>query len=439
MRRLISLFLVGAAVAAGAPQLAGQDTLRLSLNDALALATASHPSAVQARAEQQGREADRVGSTAAWLPRLTAEWGAVRSNDPVAVFGTRLRQGIFGPADFAIDALNFPAPITDFSTVLTLEQPLLQPEAIYGRRAAGEGVRAAVLATERVEQVVAFDAIRAYYAVRLADERVSVLQDALEAGRQTLAQVTKLRAEGQVTVVDEQLARARVAELEAALSSARAGRVAAGDQLLELLGKSPGAVVLATDTLTIPATESSDSTERKDLAALAAGVAAQDATVSRGKSQWIPSIGAFGNLAWHQGDFGLASGPSRWTAGLMVRWTPFKGMADVGQLRRAEADREAARARLEAADRHAQTEVHMARAEREAALLAYAASEDALIQATQASRAAQSRYGEGVATISELLSVRAAESGQRLARLQAIYQARVADAALVLALGGTPR
>jgi len=439
MRRLISVLLVGAAVAAGARRLQGQDTLRLSLNDALALAAASHPSAVQARAEQRGREADRVGSTAAWLPQLTAEWGAVRSNDPVAVFGTRLRQGIFGQADFAVDALNFPAPITDFSTVLTVEQPLLQPEAIYARQAAGEGARAAALAAERVEQVVAFDAIRAYYAVRLADERVTVLLDAREAGRQTLAQVTKLRAEGQVTVVDEQLARSRVAELDAALSSARAGRIAAGDQLLELLGRSPGAVVVATDTLTLPPAERPDSSERKDLAALAAGVAAQDASVLRGKSQWVPSVGAFGNLTWHQGDFGLAGGPRRWTAGLMVRWTPFKGLADVGQLRRAEADREAARARLEAADRHAQTEVHMARAEREAALLAFAASDAALAQAAQASRAAQSRYGEGVATISELLGVRSAESGQRLARLQAIYQARVADAALVLALGGTPR
>ena len=77
--------------------------------------------------------------------------------------------------------------------------------------------------------------------------------------------------------------------------------------------------------------------------------------------------------------------------------------------------------------------------DRDAAGTASAAATAALLHASQASRAATARYDEGAATISELLAVRAAESSQRLALLQARYQARVADAALVLARGGTPR
>jgi len=122
-----------------------------------------------------------------------------------------------------------------------------------------------------------------------------------------------------------------------------------------------------------------------------------------------------------------------------VRWSPFRGLSDVGVLRRAEAEREAARSRLEAAERRARAEVRAATAERDAARAGFAAAESALAQASQAVRAAGSRYAEGVAVITELLAIRAAESSQRLARLQALYQARVADAALVLALGGTPR
>jgi outer membrane protein TolC len=80
----------------------------------------------------------------------------------------------------------------------------------------------------------------------------------------------------------------------------------------------------------------------------------------------------------------------------------------------------------------------MALAERDAAVASYHAAEAALAQSAQAVRAATSRYTEGVTTITELLAIRAADSGQRLARLQALYQARLADAALVLALGGTP-
>jgi outer membrane protein TolC len=108
-------------------------------------------------------------------------------------------------------------------------------------------------------------------------------------------------------------------------------------------------------------------------------------------------------------------------------------------LRRAQAEREAARAELEAAERRARAETRAAEAEREAARAGFAAADAALAQASQAARAASSRYAEGAAIITELLAIRAAESSQRLARLQALYQARVADAALVLALGGTPR
>jgi outer membrane protein TolC len=273
----------------------------------------------------------------------------------------------------------------------------------------------------------------------LAADRVDVLQESLAVARQTLAQVEKLRREGVVTVVDEQLARSRVSELEGALATTGAARSASADLLLALLGREPGEALELTDSLTLVESEPADSLERADLRALQAGLSARNAEVRRARSQWLPSLGAFGNLRWHDDDFGIASGPQHWTAGLMVRWSPFRGLSDVGLLRRAEADREAVRAELEAAERKARAEVRAARAERDAARAGFTAAEAALAQAGQAARAAAVRYAEGAALITELLAIRAAESSQRLARLQALYQARIADAALVLALGGTPR
>ncbi len=40
----------------------------------------------------------------------------MRGNDPVFVFGTRLRQQIFTAADFALNTLNTPTPIGNFSS-----------------------------------------------------------------------------------------------------------------------------------------------------------------------------------------------------------------------------------------------------------------------------------------------------------------------------------
>ena len=428
--------IVGATLLLAAP-LAGQQPL--SLAEALATAATQSPMARDAHWEREAREADALGASAAFLPQVNVDLGALRTDDPVAVFGTKLRQGRFAEADFAIDALNFPSAVTDVSTTLSVEQPLFQPMALTGRGAARAGARAGRLSEERTGQVVAFEVIRAYFGARLAADRVRVLDESLEAARQTLAQVEKFRREGVVTVVDEQLARSRVSELEAARAASGAAVVAAADLLLHLIGSEPGAVVELTDSLVLTDRFPADSGERADLRALRAALEGQEARVLRARSQWLPSVGAFGNLAWHDEDFGVATGPRHWTAGLIVRWSPFRGLSDVGVLRRAEAEREAARSRLEAAERRARAEVRAATAERDAARAGFAAAESALAQASQAVRAAGSRYAVGVAVITELLAIRAAESSQRLARLQALYQARVADAALVLALGGTPR
>jgi outer membrane protein TolC len=439
MRRDLSLAVVLAGLTLPATPAAPQEPLRISLAEALTQAAAGNPQALGARWERAGREADALGASAAFLPQINLELGGLRTDDPVAVFGTKLRQGRFSQADFAIDALNFPDPVTDVSTVLSVEQPIFQPMALSGRRAARAGAEAARLAEERTGQAVAFEVIRGYFGARLATDRVGVLEESLAVARETLAQVEKLRREGVVTVVDEQLARSRMSELEAALATAGASRTAAADLLLALLGREPGAALELTDSLSLVEPQRSDSVERADLRALRAGVGARDAEVLRARSQWLPSLGAFGNLRWHDDDLGVASGPNHWTAGLVVRWSPFRGLSDLGMLRRAEADREAARAELEAAERRARAEVRAAQAERDAARAGFAAAEAALAQAAQAARAAGVRYAEGAALITELLAVRAAESSQRLARLQALYQARIADAALVLALGGTPR
>lgn len=424
----------GAAIAQGA------DTLRLGLADALARARQRNPAVVQAAAERRARDADVLASAAAFMPVIGVQLGLLRSDDPVTVFGGRLRQGRFGEADFALGALNRPAPLTDVSTTLSVEQPLFQPGVLMARRVGIARARAAALGESRAGQAAAFEAIRTYFAARLAEERVVVLQEALDVARRVLAQVQSLRRNGTVTVVDEQLARARVSEVESGLAAAEAGRVAAGDLLLAVLGESAGRPFFLSDALAapVPGADTLAAARRDDVAALEAAVAAAAANVARAKGSWVPSAGAFGMLDWHSGRAGIAQGPRHWTAGLVVRWTPFRGLADLGQLRRAEAERDAARERLGDLRRRADAETRLARAERAAALASVEAADAALAGAAQAARVAGVRYAEGVAMITELLAVRAAESAQRLARLNALYQARVADAALALSLGRMP-
>jgi outer membrane protein TolC len=266
------------------------------------------------------------------------------------------------------------------------------------------------------------------------------MDSVLGAARRTLEQVRTLRREGVVTAVDEQLALSRVSELEAARASADAGRIAAADGLLTLIGEPPGRPLDLEDRLVeeLGAGGDPSATSRSDLAGLEAVARASEANVDRVRAQWLPSLGAFGSLNWNQGSFGALDGPRRWTAGLMVRWSLFRGLADIGELDEARARRRAAEQRLAAARREVEAEVRAAAARVQAGRIAVGAADRALQHAVEAMRVAESRYGGGVGTITELLAVRAAEASQRLARLEALYQARLARAALTLARGGTP-
>ena len=429
-----TLVLLGVGVTAAS----GQDTLSLSLGTAMARARASHPQIAAVRAERRGREADARATLATYLPSISTEWSFLRTDDPVAVFGSKLRQGRFAAPDLALDALNRPSPVSNAAFAVSIEQPLVAPQGWLARRASRAGVAASRLVETRAGQMAAFDALRTYFATQVAAARVEVYDTALAAASQTLAQIRSLRREGVVTAVDEQLGLARVSELEAARAMAVAGRLTSANRLLVVLGEAPGRPVRLLDPLERQ-TSASTSASRADLEALRIAVGAEETNVRRAQSSWLPTLGAFGSLAWNQGNFGALAGPRHWTAGVAVRWSPFRGGAEWGALDRARAGRDLAKDQLAAAERSAEAEAQAAAAELEAAEAALAAAERALGYSAEASRIAAVRYSGGVATISELLGVRAAESTQRLARLDALYHARLAAAALAVARGGDPR
>ena len=434
MRRPTLILVLALGVRAAA---VAQAPLRLTVADAMVRARDRHPELARVRSDRRAREADARGSLATYLPVVTAEWSVVRTNDPVAVFGSKLRQGRFAATDLGLDALNQPAAISNAVVGITIEQPLITPEGWLGRRAALAGAEAGRLAESRAHQMAAFDALRVYFAAVVVEARVAVLDTALAAGRETLRQVRALRREGVVTGVDEQLALSRVSELEAARAMADAERIGALDRLLLTLGEAPGQPVELADPLEL-ATAAPDSGQRTDLEALRSALRAEEANLKRVRAQRLPSAGAFGSMAFNDRTLGAVSGPAHWTAGLMVRWTPFNGFRDLAQADRAGAEVDRAAADLSAAERGVGAEVRAAAARLAAAQVALAATNRALDYAAEAARIAAARYAGGVATISELLAVRAGESAQRLTRLDALFQARIAQAQLAVARGGNP-
>lgn len=88
----------------------------LTLRQAIDVALGKGPQAAIAHADNLEAKSAASLARAQLLPQFRFTEDISRGDDPVFAFGTRLRQRQFSQADFALNALNSPQPIGNFST-----------------------------------------------------------------------------------------------------------------------------------------------------------------------------------------------------------------------------------------------------------------------------------------------------------------------------------
>ena len=438
----IILFMVSSPLAA---QSVRTDTVALSLAEAVARARRMNPDLRAERAEARAAAQGPLAASRAFLPSLQLDVRGVRTTDPVAVFGTKLRQENFAAADLGLDPLNRPAPYPGYTSSATVTVPVLAPEGLYGYTAARRAAAASAAAARRAAGATEFQVTRAYWDAQLAARRVEALSEALAAARAHVRAAEALNREGLVTGLDARLARVRAAEVETRLVGARAAAANARAGLAAMLALPDSQSLVLTDSLSIDrdpevAAATGDAPEtRADLAALALGVEAASAALRSAWASNLPSLALFGALAYHGRSSPWSNGSGDWTIGIGLTWKPFQALSGVGAVRRARARRDAAEARREAAERQAAVEVANARrmvtAAGERVTVAGAAYDEALAALEQARR----RYRTGTSPITELLDVQAAATSAHLSLLSARRDLFVARAALDFAMGAYDR
>lgn len=328
-----SVAIAAAVLVAGfAPRpAAGQEERPVTLQEALAEARRGSPegAVAQARAEA-ARQAVRQAGSYLW-PQVAVDGGVVRSTDPVAAFGARLRQGRFTEADFDPTALNRPDPLDDWSAgVGALWRPV--------DRAAEEGRRAARAEAEGAERTAAWTERSVAYATRVqyvqavaADRRTRAAEAALQAAEGNETRVALRAGEGVLTEADVLRARAAVEEARAAVVDARRAVADARDRLAVTLGWPVGVTPIPTDTTfaepSVDAGVSGGVPEgRPDLEASARSVAAAAARVSRASAARLPTLEGMARYGTHGRDV-LDGHRSNWTLGLQVSVPVFTGFA----------------------------------------------------------------------------------------------------------------
>jgi outer membrane protein TolC len=374
--------------------------------------------AAQARAEA-ARHAEKA-SAAFLLPTLGLEAGAVRSNDPVAAFGGRLRQGRFTQEDFDPARLNHPDALTDWSGAVAAGWAPLDPAALSGQTASRADAAAATLGASWAERAAAFRAEIRYMEAVGADQRLAAADAALAAAEEVTRLVQLRHREGLLT--DADLLQAR-----AAREAARAGRIDAlrglgdaRDRLAVTLAWPEGMIPVPTDTAFsgVVSPLEGDVAARADLRASALSVDAAAARAAQADRARLPRLEGFARVETHSRD--AFSGAERdWAVGVQVRIPLFAGFAVSSRARAAAALHEAVGREHEARLRQAAADLAETRRAVEAARQGSQAAQAAAEAASEAARLMRRRFEEGLTTTADLLGAEAQVADLRMRAIHA--------------------
>jgi outer membrane protein TolC len=428
------MFLSGAGLAQSAP---------VTLQKAVAIALERNPQRKAALAEERIAASSIKEAQSAYFPRLTFYETAAISNDPVFVFGTKLRQNRFTAADFALNQLNNPAAIGNFATRIGLQWSAF--DSFLTRASVRQAASEKAAADERLaraDQLVVFRVVQAYYGVLFASRQLEVAEHAA-ATAQAVMEQSRARFQAGSTVesdylaaqVDDASRRQEVVKARNALALARAqfnlAMGVAPEHDYQTSGPS-GPPSLQPPVLAEAETRALK--ERPDLKESAQQIAARAAGVDAAKSAFGPRLNVFAGAQADNVNF-FGNGGNNWTAGAELQFDIFSGGEKKARLEREHAGLERAQSLKQVAEDNVRLEVRRAWYDFDSARQSVEISRMAADQAEEALRIVNNRYQAGMTTITEMLR---SEDSARTARVnywEAVYRMSAGYAALELAMG----
>ena len=434
--RSIGLFLLfsiaGLVVGAQEPL-----TLRQAINEALG----QSPEAAIARAGNLDAKSAASLARTQLLPQLGFTEDISRGNDPVYAFGTRLRQRQFTQADFALNALNFPQPIGDFSTRfsgqwIAFDSFKMQKEI----HRADLFKESAASSAKAVDQQIVFRVVGAYQQVLYAQREIDVAQHEQETAAALLSSVDDHVKAGLAVESDRMSAEVNVAARKEELIAAQGDLELAWAALREAMG-APDLKVselkpIEPHTFPQSALEEEMVTAAKtrpDLTALGQAQSAQASAVGAAKSDFGPRVSAYGNWEEDRTSFG-GSGGNNWVAGVQVN-VDILPIGKRAQLARDSAAKQKIDAQVAAMQQHLRLEVSQAHIHRQTAALQLETARAAMDQSAESLRILKNRYDAGLATITDLLRAEDAERQSQSNYWHAVYGNAMAYSELLYATG----
>ncbi|MGB5500725.1 MAG: TolC family protein, partial [Maribacter sp.] len=185
--------------------------------------------------EVMSAKGDYNQSNAIFLPNISVSHTGIATTNPLMAFGSKLNQKILTQADFNPLLLNEPNQIEDYSTRIVVQQPLLNFDGIYQRKAAKAKLNATALQSERKQDYMQLVVDKAYMQLQLAYKTVAVLQKAKEAALENKRLADNSFKQGYLQKSDVLAVEVRLTEIDNQLQYAKSNIQNASNQLSVLM------------------------------------------------------------------------------------------------------------------------------------------------------------------------------------------------------------
>lgn len=417
----------------------------LSLQQAATIALETNPLRKAALANTKAASAGIQEARSFLMPHITFSETGTRGNDPVYVFGSKLRQQRFTINDFSLNRLNTPLPVANFSTRFGATWNLFDSFASWHAVGRAQEMNAASThQMERTDQEILFRVIQAYFGVLLAKKQVEVAEQSEKTARSIMDRGQVRYDSGLVVESDLLTAKVRLASREQELIRAKNNLELARAQLNTAMGVPVESVYQPADPPAdrslppVPSLADAEQralTSRPDLKRIESEQSAQQLSVAIAKSSFGPRLNAFAGWEMDNPTLLAGGGGNNWLGGIELQIDLFQGGAKKAALSREHATAEKIAALKQAARDVVRLEVRQAYYDVDSNRQQVVVAGSSIAQAQESLRIHQDRYEVGLITITDLLGAEEAARRSQTDYWQAVYQFHISSANLELASG----
>ena len=403
-----------------------QDTIRISKTELEQKILDNNLQVKMAQKEAELADAELLGTRAMYLPNINASYTISNTNNPLYAFGSKLNQERITMMDFNPDNLNSPKSISNFATKLEIQQPIINMDAVYQKKAGQIESEVLKIKTERTKEYVQFELKKAYMTLQMAYKMVETLENARTTTLANKKVIDNYYKNGIIQKSEVLYMDVRLKEIENQIQFAKSNVKNASDYLYFLLDENyQNKVLKPTESLeyqeNMVENNPTLNINRKDLQAYQKSLEAYDLMIKSSKAKFLPKLNAFGSFEMYDNKIAQFDA-NGYLAGIQLSWNVFDGLKAKSEQEKYKAELSKAQTEIQQYQKQSELELNKTSRLVQDAENKVNLTKLAWEQSKEAYRIRKNRYDQGLEKSADLLTSETQMSQKELENDQAIYE-----------------